>query len=76
MGFFVTNCCFHLALNTHELNYIYFILKKKICVFIVDIQKQQIQNMKEFSEPNIKILHFFRYLCVICTFLSQIAALT
>ena len=28
-GFLVTNCCFHLASNTHESNYSYFILKQK-----------------------------------------------
>ena len=66
-GFLETNYCFLLALNTHESNYIYFILKQKFCGFTFDIQKQRTQNVKKFSEPNIKILHFFRYLFVICT---------
>ena len=74
-GFVVTNSCFHLA-NTHESNYIYFTLKQKICGFTVDIQKQQTQNVRKIFQPNIKILHFSRYLFVIFLFLSQIAAFT
>ena len=75
-GFLETNSCFHLALNTHESNYIYFTLKQKFCGFVVDIQKQRTQIVKKISEPNIKILHFSWHLFAICGFLSQIAAFT
>ena len=53
-----------------------FYFKAKILLFQFNIQKQRTQNMKKFSGPNIKILHFVRYLFVIYTFLSQIAAFT
>ena len=81
-GFLVTNCCFHLASNTHESNYSYFILKQKFswnenfAVLPLLFKKQRTQNVKKICEPEIKILHFFRYHFVMCTFLLQIAAFT
>ena len=61
-----------------KLHLLYFKAKNfwKFFGLAADIQKQRTQNVKKICEPEIKVLHFFRYHFVMCTFLSQIAAFT
>ena len=55
-GFLVKNYCFQLALDTHQSNYIYLILKQKFsCHEIFADLRLTFKN----SKLRIKILHFF-----------------
>ena len=62
-GFLVTNCCFHLASNTHESNYIYFILKQKIfenfSVLPLTFKNSELKMWKKFANQKLKFCIFF-----------------
>ena len=64
-GFLVTNCCFHLASNNHESNYIYFILKQKFSwnenfsVLPLTFKNSELKMWKNFANQKLKLCIFF-----------------
>ena len=58
-GFLVTNCRFHLALYTHESNYIYFILKQKFWSFNLTSKNSELKIWKNFPDQILKFCILF-----------------